>query len=243
MKKPYVQVSIKTRAETIGWDVGSRFFESLSLNNGVLSPEFVSKSWGRTTTPFEGKSQAGTLWAEKAEMRSNGGYSEFFLDFVWKRKRAVKSSGYVQHTKRNIRNQIVPGGPYLTSAISEKVDWYQLFKVWCEIFPPQLGMLHYFTKPELAPHQVNDSFQIGSFNAALNPNVPNAGWAMFYGNEFAEKVDADRIARAGFPIEKIGDGYLVRVTEEIQEIVRDFPLFAQRRTELKSLFAEGFFVN
>ncbi len=104
-------------------------------------------------------------------------------------------------------------------------------------------MLHYFTAPELQPNMVNDSFQIGSFNAALKPDVPNAGWAMFYGNEFAESVDADRITNAGFPIEKIGDGYLVRVTENIQDIVTDFRMFAHRRTELKSLFPEGFFLN
>lgn len=67
-------------------------------------------------------------------------------------------------------------------------------------------MLHYFTEPELQPHMLNDSFQMGSFNAALKPDVPNAGWAVFYGNEFAEKVNADRIADAGFPIEMIGDG-------------------------------------
>lgn len=132
---------------------------------------------------------------------------------------------------------------HLNSAYSDKIDWYNLFKVWCEIFPPQLGMLHYFTAPELQPNMVNDSFQIGSFNAALKPDVPNAGWAMFYGNEFAESVDADRITNAGFPIEKIGDGYLVRVTENIQDIVTDFRMFAHRRTELKSLFPEGFFLN
>lgn len=143
---------------------------------------------------------------------------------------------------RNIRNQIIPADIYLNSVFSEKIDWYQLFKVWCEIFPPQLGMLHYFTESELLPHQVNGSFQIGSFNAALKPNVPNIGWAMFYGNEFAEKVDADRIASAGFPIGKMGDGYLVKVTENIREVRNNFPLFSRRRAELKKLFPEGFFL-
>lgn len=241
--KRYIQISIKTKAETVGWDVGSQFFESFNLNDGLLAPEFVSKSWGETVTPFEGASQAEALWAEKAVMRSDGSCSEFFLDFVWKRKRTAKSSGYVQHTKRNIRSQIIPGGIYLNSAFSDKIDWYHLFKVWCEIFPPQLGMLHHFTEPELQPNMLNDSFQIGSFNAALKPDVPNAGWAMFYGNEFAEKVNAERIADAGFPIEMIGDGYLVRVTNDIQDIVADFQIFSERRAELKRLFPEGFFLS
>ncbi len=103
-------------------------------------------------------------------------------------------------------------------------------------------MLHYFTEPELGPHELHNSFQIGSFKAALKPEVSNAGWAMFYGNEFAEKVDAERIAKAGFLVENIGEGYLVRVTEDIQDIVRHFPLFAEKRAELKSLFPEEFFL-
>lgn len=241
--KPYVQISVRSKIETVGWDVGSQLLESLYLSDGLLAPEFVSHNADKINVPFEGKEQAEGLWAEKTSIRANGSLSDFFLDFAWKRKRAIKCSGRISHMSRNFRNQIVPADIFLNSAYSEKVDWYHFFKVWCEIFPPQLGMLHYFTEPELQPHMLNDSFQIGSFNAALRPDVPNAGWAMFYGNEFAEKVDAERIADAGFPIEKIGDGYLVRVTNDIRDVVADFQLFTQRRTELKSLFPEGFFLN
>ncbi|CAB3744430.1 hypothetical protein [Achromobacter denitrificans] len=240
--KPYIQISIRTNIETVDWDVGSRLLESLYSNEGLLSPEFVSHNVDKVKEPFEGGAQAELFWAEKASIRANGSLSDFFLDFAWRRKRSVKSSGNVIHTFRNIRNKIVPGSARLNSVFSDKIDWYQLFKTWSEIFPPQLGMLHYFTEPELGPHEVHNSFQIGSFKAALKPEVPDSGWAMFYGDEFAEKVDADRIASAGFPIEKIGDGYLVRVTNDIQDIVADFQLFAQRRVELKSLFPEGFFL-
>lgn len=241
--KSYIQISIRTKVETIDWDFGCQLLESLSLDDGLLAPEFISHNVDKVKEPFEGRPQAETFWAEKTSIRANGSLSDFFLDFAWRRGRLVKSSGNVVHTFRNIRNQIVPGSIRLNSVYSERVDWYRLFKVWCEIFPPQIGMLHYFTEPELGQHEAHNSFQIGSFKAALKPEISNAGWAMFYGNEFAEKVDADRIANAGFPIEKIGDGYLVRVTENIQDIVSDFQLFAQRRAELKSFFPEGFFLN
>ncbi|WP_236215187.1 hypothetical protein [Metapseudomonas otitidis] len=240
--KPYIQISVRSKIETVGWDVGSQLLESLYLNDGLLTPEFVSHNADKITEVFEGKEQAERLWAEKASIGANGSLSDFFLDFSWKMKKSVKSSGRISHMFRNIRNQIIPADIYLNSVFSEKIDWYQLFKVWCEIFSPQLGMLHYFTESELLPHQVNGSFQIGSFNAALKPNVPNIGWAMFYGNEFAEKVDVDRIASAGFPIGKMGDGYLVKVTENIREVRDDFPLFSRRRAELKKLFPEGFFL-
>ncbi|MFG0233429.1 hypothetical protein [Achromobacter sp. 413638] len=240
--QPYIQISLRTKIETDGWDVGRKLLASLYVDSSFLAPEYVSHNADKVTEPFEGELHAERLWSEKICIRANGTLSELVDNFAWKRKRSVRNTGYVSHTIRNIRNQIVPGGVHLNSKFSEKIEWFQLFKTWCEIFPPQLGMLHYFTEPELGVHEVNESFQIGSFNAALKPDIPNVGWAMFYGNEFAEKVDAEGIFRAGFPIEKMGDGYLVRVTESIQDVARDFELFAERRIELKGFFPSGFFL-
>lgn len=73
--------------------------------------------------------------------------------------------------------------------------------------------------------------------------MPNIGWATFYGDEFAEEVNVERIAASGFPIEKLNTGYLVRVTENIQDVASDFSLFSTRRAELKSLFRENFFLD
>ncbi len=240
--KSYILISLRTKIETIDWDSGSQLLDSLNLYNGLLAPEFVSHNPDRVTDQLEGLSHAKGLWAEKISIRVNGSPSEYFDSFAWKRKKSVKSTGSVSHTMINARNQVVPGSVCLNSVFSDKIDWYQLFKTWSGIFSPQLGMLHYFTEPELGPHERYKSFQVGSFKAALKPEVPNSGWAMFYGDEFAEKVDLDRIASAGFPIEKVGDGYLVRVTNDIQDIVADFQLFSLRRVELKSLFPEGFFL-
>ncbi|MDR7945010.1 hypothetical protein [Achromobacter aegrifaciens] len=240
--KPYIQISLRTKIETTEWSVGKKLLESLSFDSSLLAPEYISHNADKVTELFEGDSHAEKMWAEKICIRANGSLSELFDNFAWKRQKSVKSKGSISHTMRNLRNQIVPGGVHLNSKFSDKVNWFRLFKSWCEIFSPQLGMLHYFTEPELGPHEVNESFQIGSFNAMLKPDVPNAGWAMFYGNEFAEKVDMERIFHGGFPIERMGDGYLVRVTENIQDVARDFELFAQRRLELKGLFPDGFFL-
>lgn len=240
--KPYIQISIKTKSATVGWGVGEKLIDSLSLNGGLLLPEQVSHNADKFTEPFIGKAASEGVWASKAAIRVNGSLSDFYQDFAWRRKKAIKSSGSVVHTSQNVRGQIVPGSARLNSACSEQIDWYALFSLWCEVFPPQLGMLHLFSEPELGSHEKNNSFQIGSFNAALKPDVPNIGWAMFYGDEFAQEVDSDKIAASGFPIEKIGNGYLVRVTNSIQDVASDFSLFSKRRAELKSLFREYFFL-
>lgn len=238
----YIRIAIRTRAETIDWGVGERLIDTLSLNGGLLLPDQVSHCADKFTEPFAGKASCESVWASKGSIRANGALSDFYQDFAWKRKRAIRSSGSIVHRFRNVRGQIVPGEITLKAAFSDQVDWYSLFKVWCEIFPPQIGMLHLFTGPELSPAEKNGSFQIGSFNAALKPDVPNIGWGMFYGDEFAQEVDVDQIATSGFPVERIGSGYLVKVTNGIQDVVDDFSLFSKRRAELKSLFREDFFL-
>ena len=240
--KPCIQIAIRTKVETIGWDVGEKFIDSLDLGGDLLVPEQVSHNADRFKEPFMGKAASEGVWASKGSIRANGSLFDFYDDFAWRRKKTIKCTGSVVHTKRNIRGQIVPGDVHLHSACSEKVDWYSLFKVWCGLFPPQLGMLHLFSGPDLSYREQDNSFQIGSFNARLKPEIPNIGWAMFYGDEFAEEVDAERIAASGFPVEKLSNGYLVRVTKDLQDVVSDFPLFSKRRAELKSLFREDLFL-
>jgi hypothetical protein len=244
--KRYIQIAIRTRSNTTDWKVGERLIDSFGIGDGLLMPEYASYfNPDKIKDPFLGKAACEAIWAVKCAIHlpGPGGLRDFFADFAWRRKKMLKCTGYVVHTSKNIYLNTVPGNLSFNSVYSEKIDWYSLFKIWCEIFPPQLGMLHIFTKPELE-FKVNeyDSFQIGSFNAALKPDIPNAAWAMVYGDEFAEKVDVDRIVSAGFPIEKLGNAYLVRVTENIQDVLNDFPRFSKRRAELKSLFPENFFL-
>ncbi|GFM84116.1 hypothetical protein PSCICN_48080 [Pseudomonas cichorii] len=241
--KQYIQMSIRTRVDTFEWEYGEKFISSLYGDGGIFLPEQISNNADKFVDLFVDKAGCRKYWEGVGSVRVNGVASPFHEDFAWRRKKAVKSKGYVRHKTTNVRSQIVPGSINFRSDCSEKINWYLLFRTWCEIFSPQLGCLHQFAGIELDPIRKNDSFQIGSFNAALRPDVPNIGWAMFYGDEFAEAVDVEKIAAAGFPIEKINNGYLVRVTEELQSVVSDFSFFFKRRADLKALFREGFFLS
>ncbi|WP_046384109.1 hypothetical protein [Pseudomonas veronii] len=240
--KQYTQMSIRTKVDTFEWKFGKDFIASLYEWGGLILPEQISHNADKFVDLFVGGDECKDYWGAEGEIRVNGSMSRFHEDFAWRRKKTIKSTGYIRHKTQNIRSQLVPGSINFRSACSDKVDWYLLFKKWCEIFSPQLGCLHQFAGLELDPRHKNDSFQIGSFNSALKPDVPNIGWAMFYGDEFAEAVDADQIAAAGFPIEKIDNGYLVRVTENFQDVLDNFPVFSRRRAELKALFREEFFL-
>ncbi|WP_313493845.1 hypothetical protein [Stenotrophomonas sp.] len=240
--KSYIQMSIRTKNETADWAIGEKLVESLSLSGGRLLPEQISHNADKFSNNFIDSSSIRDCWAAEEIFDVNGVQSVLYRDFAWRRRRSVKSIGSVVHTFRNLRGQVVPGSISLRASYSDEVDWMVVFRRWCEIFEPQLGMLHLFTAPELHPDNLNDSFQIGSFNSALSPEVPNIGWSMFYGDDFSREVDDERIKSMGFSVESLMGGRLVTVTKEIGDIVADFSLFDRRRAELKRLFRNGFFL-
>lgn len=239
----YIQLTIRTEAATESWAVGEQFIGTLEEHAGLLLPEQISHNPDKFTESYAGKMAMEERWAAPCTLRYDGGMFEVAEDFAWRRKTGIKSTGYVNHTKRNIRGQIVPGGVSFTSAYSQNVDFQRLFKQWCHIFPPQIAMLHPFLPVELASLERYDSFRLGSFNASLRPDIPEAAWAMFYGPDFCSRIDVERLLAAGFLVEQMGEGILVRTTEHIDDVENDFPLFLRRRAELKDLFPAGFFLD
>ena len=153
----------------------------------------------------------------------------------------MKSSGYVTHTKRNVKSQIVPGEISFTSDYTSKVDFYELFKSWCCIFPPQVGMLHFFVEEELNDLGEYNNFRLGSFGSSLNPKIFGIGWVMYYGPDFCGNIDIGKLEEAGFFVEEVGEGIIVRVTKNIEDVNDDFPIFSMRREEMKKYFPKNFF--
>jgi hypothetical protein len=241
--KSYLQISLRTEIDTVKWEVGAEFIRSLCSGDGLLEPEQISHNVDSFGEAFLGIERSEPGWASKASVRVNGQFSDYYQDFAWRRKTKLKSSGSVSHTACNLKGQVVPGSVCFRANFDEVIDWYALFKKWCEMFSPQVGMLHLFTDPELQPGMKYNSFQIGSFNALLSPEVPNAGWLMYYGEPFFSKIDVDVIRSAGFGVEELGQGCLVKVTENIVDVKNNFCLFDKRRNVLKATFGEGFFLD
>lgn len=91
--KPYVQIAIRTKSETIGWGVGEAFIASLSRDGGVLVPEQVSHNADKFVESFMGMAASEACWASKAAIRINGALSDFYQDFAWRRKKRLKALG------------------------------------------------------------------------------------------------------------------------------------------------------
>lgn len=238
--KPYVQIAIRTEKDTANWALGDAFIQSLCAGKGILAPEHISNNIDAFAEPFVSVAESRERWMAKASVRVNGALSEWHQDFAWRRKKKLKSIGSVTHTSRNLRGQVVPGNVSLKSIYSEEVDWLDLFKTWCDVLSPQLGMLHPFVGPELLAEKRHDSFQVGSFGSLLNPYIPDIGWLMYFGKGFSAGLDVGKLRSSGFIVEDIGVGSLIRVTENFSDIYQDFSFFNDRRKLLKTLIQMDF---
>lgn len=241
LMKTYVKIALRTRVETKPLEVGRALLDVLSLGDGQLYPEQVSHNPDRFKDAFSGPDTLDVWWNEVAQIRVEGAISDFSLDFAWRRKAAVKSNGYVCHTTRNNRGAVLPGTVNITCQWSSKVERFEVFRALIDVFPPRLAMLHLFTAPEIGRPSPWSSFEAGSFGAALNPDIANIAWAMYYGDEFSNEGDRQGMRERGFFVDERLNGYLVTVTEKLEDVRNNFNGFSLRRAELKSLYRPGRF--
>lgn len=230
---------MRTCVDTASWDFGCRFVELLGSFDPRLVPESVAHD-ALTCEVFNDQT-AKAVWTRIGKLPFPESMQFANLDFIWKRTQNVKSSGYVYHSMRTPFGDTLPAEISLSADWHAGIDWRGLFQAMCQLSETQLGMLHLFTNPELQPQDQDGDFQIGFFGLTSESKIPDIAWAMFYGNELSGEVNSGCIAKAGFPIIKIGEGYLVQVSDDLSDIASDFPTFSRKRHILRSQFREGLF--
>jgi|GEM_PF-1046825 len=263
-----IQLEIQTNADLTSWAIGERILSPL-FNDVKLTPQKAA-IFGEVTPKYgfevENIEDCKEHWASKAEMRHDGSLIEFNTDFNWKRYRLAKSQGYVTFASTNRWGRKFPARVWFRSQCRKEIDWAGLFVNWCEITAPFAALLHpqvSMDRPKKNDNDVRDysydeevsqqawsrfltgefycEFRAGELNSKVS-GLTNLGWASWFGDDLAKEVDEKSIAAAGFPIQKIGNGFFVQVTENINDVVNDFPMFSKRRAELKSLFRDGLFL-
>lgn len=232
-------MKITTRSDTSNWSFGQALLGSVCSVSPLLTPQFIGHV--RMNVPFESIDACEPVWAEKFEYRVNGSLYEPFDIFQWRRTRKVQSTAMVRHTITNKFGDIVPGSLYFDARWSEEIDWIGLFKSISDNWSAQLGLLHIYTDAEEPFMERLLNFRHGGFGAALHPSIQQFGWAMALGDEFANKVDPDRIAAAGYPVYRISSGYVFTITNNIADVVEDLAGFMKRRSLLRAMFPRDFF--
>jgi hypothetical protein len=241
MTREYTSFSALTTIKTTDWSVGQRVLESFLEVSERLTPEYLYQ-WENKIGPFVSVQKAKPYWAQTAKMEARDLTYTFPVGLRWKRTRVVKYDAEITHTDQDTEGKIIQGSMDIHAAIHKKTNWLTLTKKLVGALKPRIALIHCFVGPDnqdCAFSSPEQSFR--SFSVPRN-EIPNIGWGMFYGDDFAKEVDEKAIAAAGFPIQKIGNGYLVQVTEDINDVCDNFPMFSKRRAELKSLFRDDLFL-
>jgi hypothetical protein len=244
MPKPTVLISIDTYADTATEAFGKSFIQSLYDEDARLVPEWLSTT-DTYKDPYVGIDDfLANWWAVAEEYRVDGKRMDDAIQGPsWKRKSALASRGMIEHGFINRTYDKISGLIWYECRWAKDVDFNHLFNVWAGMTHPYIAMLHLFTEPELQwqDYAADMSFRVGSFGNGTRPGLPNMGWAMAYGKSYAGEVDAARIRAAGFAVDEREGVTIVRVTDNLSDVVDNFAHFSQRRAELKALFRPDLF--
>lgn len=244
MPKPNVLISLRATLLTESKEFGRSFMQALLNEDIRLEPELVSLS-ERFKDPYVHlENFLEKWWAVHAKMYSDGRYSgESYWGPTWRRRSNIASRGMINHGLVNIDHERTASTLWFESRWDNEIKFEALFSRWVALAKPNVGMLHMFTERELCSIRggLSSAFAVGTFGGPAKPGIPDAGWAMAYGNGYAQDVDVDLLRHAGFLVEIIEDVIVVKITEKLSDVLDDYEHFNSRRDELKKLFRPGFF--
>lgn len=263
-----LNINIQTNADISSWETGKELLRRI-FSNAKLTPQRVATFGEVTARHGFDVSDIETCekhWASKGSMRVSGTLREFTQDFHWKRTKVAKSQGSVTFSNLNMKGKKLSSRLFLQSQYRKEIDWVSLFRDWCETAQAHTGILHLLNSQDCLQKSDRDirnygfdepvqqqawsrflggelysEFRAGESNSLVS-GLTNLGWATWFGGDFTNEVDRRSITAAGFPIYKLDGGYLVQVTDDINDVVNDFAMFSKRRAELKSLFKDGLFL-
>lgn len=244
MAKPTVEIPCESRQDIASPEIGRQVIEALCADPKT-TPEYLD--WAEPIKePFKGVDDFVANWWGKTSIMKVSGQPEreVYEGLLWKRRRTPAHWGQVEFGSKEDRVKGMPAQVSLTSKWDNKANFLPILRSWASATQSRFGLLHVFTEVETRGKSYDRDhahFEMGFFDGPNHPAIPNIGWAMYYGEEAAQLIDFEVIEQAGFPTERIGKAYLVRVTESIDDVVNDFPTFSRRRAELKALFPKDFF--
>lgn len=248
-RRPYILISIIPSAETNHWSSGAALLNALVRTDHRLMPEKLGNTEPLSVS-VGSVAECEPYWAvpdgEAGTVLEGNAQS-----FMWKRGRPLRSSGHVIHKYRNIYGAEHPGWIIFKSEIDRKIGWYELFRSLCVAFEPIYATLHDvavveqnssgYTEEERYSYGFNDHVMGLPYASLEKGGLANISWANYFGPELKCEARQEEIQNAQFPVEHIGDGIMIRVTENLLDIEDDFPEFSRRRSQLRKLFREGVF--
>lgn len=246
-KRPLISMKLHIDRDIADWPFGEQFIRLLC----DLGPQFMPDRVGtmeRRTEPFESIAQCRTYWGGTKRLEpADGPAFDFYDDFVWTRRKKVKTSAIVHHVLvREQFNDMIPAYVMVDYGFELKADWRQLFVRFCSLCKPMYAMLHPFDGIELtfgSEELRRDDFRYGGYRWHFEKNqFPNLAWINFFGGKSRDIADRLALEKDGFHTETIGDGWLLQLTPTIAEVHADYERFVEIRLKAKEHFPDKFFL-
>lgn len=239
LKSPEIAFEIYTLNPTIDWKVGKRLLTFITEFDDRLIPQTLD-NWG-IKHDFKSVEASKPYWAPEAVRKGtkdNYYYHEFNLSIGLKRRRVVNYETELKHTSMNRKGRLTRGRMRFSAQYHKAIEWEKLFLGICDILGSNTALLHYFGQFEKRWSLVGG---VNFLNISHHFLVP-AKYVQEQRKGFAYYIEEDLIQKIrdhGFSIDKLNDGYLIKVTENLQDMIDDFESFAKRRNILRSLFPKG----
>ena len=262
-----LHLSLHLGADISDWQAGQAFLEPLFADR-ALAPARVSS--GNEVSARHGKDvgtaeECSPSWGQRVQVRAQGRVFEAVEPFHWKGGRPADAKGWVLFSQQTARGAATRGTIGVQARVGVRVDWHGLLVAWCAAFQPESGLLHPCVSRDEPGPPVNrldctpeeevlalawthyrsaslrPRFRAGPLTTVVE-GLTNLGWATWFGPDLAHHVDAPGLRAAGFPVDRIGAGWLVRLSERVEDMAGDFARFASLRTRARALFQKGVFL-
>lgn len=252
----------------MSWDTGKQLLAPF-FAEPKLTPEKIAidaEVSSRNAIPISDLEKCEQYWAIPDPTTLNGRSYDVHRSFEWRRNKTARGNGYVHFPIKNKFGQRVSGSLTFESSTSREFDWSNLFETWCRLAEPSSGVLHIdrLGRASLRDYSIDrdarfqdevqqrawgrflsgtleTDFSVGTRNSTVS-GLTNLGFANYFGGALADEVDAERISSEGFYVKRISEGFLIKVSEDLFDVIDDYPYFSRRRALLKSLFRPGLFL-
>lgn len=245
-----ISINLSTRQETVEWPVGRSLLTALVDAGEEMIPDRYEHDFLPKVHEFTSIADCRAEWVRKINVRivpKFGGpdelppASETILSLGLSRKKQLKYQWRIKHTGRSIHGELIQGWLAADFSNSKKVDWWRLFRRWSRTMQPVLGFVHLeMDRPEENISTSATPLTFPSIGGLSNPELLQFYWGMVFGAEHAENFPTRALRRDGFHVERLKNCVLLRLTDDIWDVKKDYPAYLERRELAKSHFPKGF---
>lgn len=228
-------------------------FKEILADTLELEPDVLG--WRFNAQPFTLEAVR-TKWGENKLIAINHETNEetWGLEPVqWYRDAPPAGYGGVSFTAINQKGSLNRGCVNATFDYPSGRDWLGALEHLCQGFSAYFGYVHLVTQSERVGELViggppgrKEEYRISStapfpYIGHEGPVLSNLGWATFLDQPFIDEALWAKIAEADYQVERIGSGGIIRLTDQMTDLIDDYPAFSNRRAQLKQMFPPDLF--